>query len=131
MPNDYVLLEENDRVEMKNQVQEINEVEFEAEVLRCKSPVLVGFLAGWSQPCRLVEAVLDEVAEICHGKAKVLKVNVDDNPDLGTWYGIQSVPTLNYFINGTVRAKIVGMASPRAILAKLESLPQRPSDGQS
>jgi len=115
---------------MKIQVREINEVEFEIEVLRSKLPVLVGFLAGWSNPCLLIEAALDEVAEACNGKAKVLKVNVDDNPDLGTWYGIQSVPTLNYFINGTVRAKIVGMASPKAILAKLESLPQRPSDEQ-
>jgi thioredoxin-like negative regulator of GroEL len=113
---------------MKIQVREINEVEFEIEVLRSKLPVLVGFLAGWSNPCLLIEAALDEVAEACNGKAKVLKVNVDDNPDLGTWYGIQSVPTLNYFINGTVRAKIVGMASPKAILAKLQSLPQRPSD---
>jgi thioredoxin 1 len=113
---------------MKIQVQEINEMEFETEVLRSKLPVLVSFLAGWSQPCRLVEAALDEVAETLSGKAKVLKVNVDDNPDLGTWYGIQSVPTLSYFVNGTVRAKIVGMASPKAILTKLQSLPHRPSD---
>ena len=113
---------------MKTLVQEINEVEFETEVLRSKLPVLVVFLAGWSQPCRLVEPALDEVAEICSGKARVLKVNVDDNPDLGTWYGIQSVPTLSYFVNGNVRAKIVGLASPKAILAKLQSLPQRPSD---
>lgn len=109
----------------RNQVQEINEGDFEAEVLRSELPVLVGFLAGWSKPCQQVEPVLGEVAETCNGKAKVLKVNVDDNPDLGTWYGIQSVPTLSYFINGTVRAKIIGMASPKAILAKMESLPQR------
>lgn len=108
----------------RNQVQEINEGEFEAEVLRSVLPVLVGFLADWSKPCQQVEPVLGEVAEICNGKAKVLKVNVDDNPDLGTWYGIQSVPTLSYFVNGSVRAKIVGMASPKAILAKMESLPQ-------
>lgn len=113
---------------MKTQVQEITEMEFETEVLRSKLPVLVAFLAGWSQPCRLVEAALHQVAETCNGKTKVLKVNVDDNPDLGTWYGIQSVPTLSYFINGTVRAKIVGMASPKAILAKLDALPARLSD---
>jgi thioredoxin 1 len=113
---------------MKIQVQEINEAEFETEVLRCQLPVLVSFLAGWSLPCRLLEASLAEVAETLGGKAKVLKVNVDDNPDLGTWYGIQSVPTLSYFINGAIRAKIVGMASPKAILAKLEALPQRPAD---
>ena len=110
------------KAKMKKQVQEINEPEFEMEVLRCAQPVLVGFLAGWSKPSRLVEPVLDEVAEACNGNAKIFKVNVDDNPDLGTIYSIQSVPTLIYFFNGAVRAKIVGMVSPKAILAKLNSL---------
>ena len=105
-----------------NQVQEIKEPEFEAEVLHCTRPVLVGFLTGWSKPCRPVEPVLEEVAEACNGTAKVFKVNVDDNPDLGTSYGIQSVPTLSYFVSGIVCAKIVGMASPKAILAKLNLL---------
>jgi thioredoxin 1 len=105
-----------------NQVREINETDFETEVLRSELPVLVGFLAGWSQPCRLVEPVLDEVAEACHGRARVLKLNVDDNPDLGNWYGIQSVPTLTFFVNGAVRGQIVGMASLKAILAKFQSL---------
>ena len=104
------------------QVQEINEPEFETEVLRCTQPVLVGFLAGWSKPSRLVEPVLDEVAAACNGNAKILKVNVDDNPALGTIYAIQSVPTLIYFFKGAVRAKIVGMVSLKAILAKLNAL---------
>jgi len=108
----------------KKEVQEISEPEFGAEVLRSMQPALVGFLAGWSKPCQLVEPVLEEVAGACNGKAKILKVNVDDNPDLATRYGIQSVPTLSYFVNGVVRAKIVGMASPKAILAKLQSLTQ-------
>ena len=110
------------KAKMKNHVQEINEPEFEQEVLRCAQPALVGFLAAWSKPSRLVEPVLDEVARACNGNAKIVKVNVDDNPDLGTIYAIQSVPTLIYFFNGAVRAKIVGMVSPKAILAKLQSL---------
>jgi thioredoxin 1 len=104
------------------QAKEINEPEFETEVLRCMQPVLVGFLTGWSKPCQLVEPVLDEVAQACN--AIIFKVNVDDNPELGTLYGIQSVPTLIYFINGTIRMKIVGMVSAKAILAKLQSLSQ-------
>ena len=108
----------------KKEVQEISEPEFGAEVLRSMQPALVGFLAGWSKPCQLVEPVLEEVAGACNGKAKILKVNVDDNPDLATRYGIQSVPTLSYFVNGVVRAKIVGMASPKAVFAKLQSLTQ-------
>jgi thioredoxin 1 len=110
------------KAKMKYQVQEINEPEFENQVLRSTQPVLVGFLTGWSKPCQLIEPVLDEVAEACNGNAKFFKVNVDDNPDLGTIYSIQSVPTLIYFFNGAVRAKIVGMVSPKAILAKLNSL---------
>jgi thioredoxin 1 len=104
------------------QAKEINEPEFEAEVLRSAQPVVVGFLTGWSKPCLLVEPVLDEVAQACNGNAKIFKVNVDDNPDLGTIYGVQSIPMLIFFFNGTIRAKIVGMISPKAILAKLNSL---------
>ena len=101
------------------QAKEINEPEFEAEVLRSAQPVLVGFLTGWSKPCRLIEPVLDEVAQACNGKAKIFKVNVDDNPDLGTIYGVQSIPMLIFFFNGKIRAKIVGMVSAKAILDKL------------
>jgi thioredoxin 1 len=104
------------------QAKEISEPEFEAEVLRCAQPALVGFLAGWSKPCQLMKPVLDEVAEACNDSAKIFKVNVDDNPDLGTIYGVQSIPMLIFFFNGAVRTKIVGMVSPKAILAKLNSL---------
>jgi thioredoxin 1 len=103
------------------QAKEINEPEFEAEVLRSAQPVVVGFLTGWSKPCLLVEPVLDEVAAACNGNAKIFKVNVDDNPDLGTIYGVQSIPMLIFFLNGIVRAKIVGMVSSKAILTKLNS----------
>ena len=114
------------------QVREINESEFEMEVFCCAQPVLVGFLAGWSKPCQLVEPVLDEVAQACNGNAKIFKVNVDDNPDLGTIYGVQSIPMLIFFFNGAVRAKIVGMASPKAILAKLNSFtPGNPPANES
>ena len=114
------------------QAKEINEPEFESEVLRCTQPVLVGFLTGWSKPCLLVEPVLDEVAQACNGNAKIFKVNVDDNPDLGTIYGVQSIPMLIFFFNGGVRAKIVGMVSAKAILAKLNSLtPGNPPTNES
>ena len=114
------------------QAKEISESEFETEVLRCTQPVLVGFLTGWSKPCLLVEPVLNEVAQACNRNAKIFKVNVDDNPDLGTIYGVQSIPMLIFFFNGTVRAKIVGMVSPKAILAKLKSLtPGNPPTNES
>lgn len=103
-------------------ISEINEPEFEAEVLRSEDPVIVNFWAAWSQPCRRVGSVMDELAAECDERVKLVKVNVENNPDLGMWYGIQSIPTLLYFIDGNVRAKIVGTASKEAILAKLRSL---------
>ena len=105
-----------------NSILKINEPDFELEVLKSEQPVLVNFWAPWSQPCARIEPVLDEVAAGCNGSAKVAKVNVDDNPDLGLRYGIQSIPTLLYFLQGRVSAKIVGTASKKAILAKLHSL---------
>ena len=110
---------------MKNEmkaVQEIGHAKFETEVLHSQRPVLVSFMTDWSKPCRLLGSVLEEVAEACHGKVKVLALNVDDNPDLGNLYGVQSVPTLSCFVNGAVRIKIVGMASAKAILEKLQTL---------
>lgn len=107
------------------QAKEISEPEFEAQVLNFNRPVLVGFLSSWSQACQRFEPVLEEVAGACNGSAKVFKVDVDDNPDLGTLYGIQSVPTLICFRNGTVSMKIIGTVSAKAILAKLNSLTVR------
>jgi thioredoxin 1 len=104
------------------QLQEINEINFEESVLRCRQPALVCFLTRWSQACGRFEPVLEEVAGACNGSAKVFKVDVDDNPDLGTRYAIQYVPMLICFVNGTIRMKLVGTASAKAILAKLQSL---------
>lgn len=112
-----------------NQVREINETEFNSQVLASKKPALVGFVAGWSQACGRIEPVLEEVAKACNGTARVFKVDVDDNPDLGTEYGIQSIPTLIFFCAGTVRVKIIGTVSAKAILAKLQ-LPQTNSTGE-
>jgi len=107
-----------------NPVQEISEAEFDAQVLHSKQPVVVGFLADWSQACRRFEPVLNEVARACNGNAKVFKMEVDDNPELGSLYVIQSVPTSVFFFNGTVRVKFVGTVTAKAILAKLQSLLQ-------
>jgi thioredoxin 1 len=103
-------------------ILDINEADFEIEVLKSKQPVLVNFWADWSQPCRRLGPVLEEVAAACNGRAKVVKVNADNNPQLGMSYWIQSIPTLLFFIHGETRARFVGTASKEAILAKLESL---------
>lgn len=97
---------------------------FKAEVLESELPVLVEFWTGWSQPCRVLDSVLQEVARDLAGKIKVVKVNADDSLELSLWYEIQSIPTLIYFIEGRPRFRIVGTASKEAILAKLKTFPQ-------
>jgi len=104
-----------------NLIREIDEPEFEQEVLRSAQPVLVNFSTGRSPTGRKLGPVLEAVAAECQGRVKVLQVNVEANPGLGLWYGIQSIPTLLWFLNGDVRAKMAGTASKKAIFAKLHS----------
>jgi thioredoxin 1 len=99
---------------------EVSERSFQTEVLQSKQPVLVEFWAPWSRPCQVLESVLNELVTTCGGKVKIVRVNADDNPDLSLWYEVQSIPTLLYFVDGSVRAKVVGTASKEAILAKIE-----------
>jgi len=108
----------------KKPIIEIGEANFESEVLRWKQPVLVAFSAAWSRPCQILDSVLEEVATACAGRVKVVKLNADNHPDLSFVWKIQSIPTLLYFIDGNLRAKIVGTASREAILSKLESVTQ-------
>ena len=98
---------------------EIGEGNFESEVLRWKQPVLVVFSAAWSRPCGILNSVLEEVAAACNGRVKVARINADNNPDLSLFWRIQSIPTLLYFVDGNLRATIVGTASKEAILSKL------------
>ncbi len=100
---------------------EIGDTNFKSEVLKAKQPVVVAFWAPWSRPCHILDLALDEAAKMRAGIAKVVKVNADDNPDLSLLYDIQSVPTLLYFINGNLRAKLVGTATKEAILAKFDT----------
>ncbi len=95
-------------------------VNFTAEVLESKQPVLVEFWAPWSRPCMRLDSVLQELAVAWAGKVKVVKVNADDTLDLSLWYDIQSVPTMVYFVEGNPRVRMVGTASKEAILAKLK-----------
>lgn len=103
--------------ENKVGIEEIGEANFYLEVLQSKRPVLVAFLAPWSQTCQTLKPVLNEVETACAGSMKVAWVNADDNPNLSLWYGIQSIPTLLYFVDARPRARVVGTTSKEAILS--------------
>jgi len=107
---------------------EIGEANFESEVLRWKQPVLVTFSATWSRPCQILDSVLEEVAAASAGRFKVVRINADNHPDLSLVWKVQSIPTLLYFADGNLRARIVGTASKEAILSKLRSVTE---DGDS
>jgi len=89
---------------------------FEDDVLNADQPVLVDFWAEWCGPCRMVGPVVDELAGEYEGKAKIGKVNVDEN-QIATEYGIRSIPSLLIFKDGEVVDQIVG-AVPKAQLKK-------------
>ncbi len=92
---------------------------FEQEVLKSDVPVLVDFWATWCGPCLAIAPYVDAVAEEFAGKAKVLKVDVDAERELGMQYGIMSIPTLLIFKNGQVAQQIVGPRSKEDIASAL------------
>ena len=106
---------------MKNTI-EINEANFESEVVQSNQPVLVDFWAEWCGPCKMLGPVLEEIALEHDGRVKVAKVNVDTNSQLAERFGITSIPTLLYFANREIRDKTVGVLSKPAIVSRLERL---------
>lgn len=101
---------------------EINEANFESEVLNSTQPVLVDFWAEWCGPCKMLAPALDEIASEHSDRVKVAKVNVDHNPALAARFSIQSIPTLLYFADGKVRHQTVGVQGKKVIVAKLQEL---------
>jgi thioredoxin 1 len=88
--------------------QKATDSTFEEEVLKSDTPVLVDFWAEWCGPCRQIAPALEELANEYEGKLTVAKVNIDENPQVPTKYGVRGIPTLMIFQNGQVAATKVG-----------------------
>ncbi|MGO9108403.1 MAG: thioredoxin [Thermoguttaceae bacterium] len=97
-------------VDAKSQVQHANETNFGNLVLKSELPVLVDFHADWCGPCQRLAPMLEEFARETPD-AKIIKVNVDDSPNLAAQYRIDSIPSLKVFKNGAVTAELVGLAN--------------------
>ncbi len=97
----------------------ITKENFENEVLKSDIPVLVDFWATWCGPCMMLSPIIEEIANEYAGKIKVGKINVDEEPELATSFGIMSIPTLMVFKNGEVTASSLGYKPKEDIISLL------------
>ncbi len=107
---------------MAENVMEVNDSSFDAEILQTETPVLVDFWAPWCGPCKAIAPVVQELAETFGDKIKFAKCNVDDNPVTPGKYGIRAIPTLILFKGGNVVDQITGMVAKSKLEEAIQSV---------
>jgi thioredoxin 1 len=105
---------------MNESVKEVTDNSFEHEVLQSEKPVLVDFWASWCGPCRMMAPTVEAIAEQYSESARVVKLNVDDNPSTTEAYGIKGIPTLILFSEGKEVERVIGATSIEAISRMIE-----------
>ena len=95
---------------------------FESEVLKSDLPVLADFYADWCGPCKMQGPIVEELAKDMAGKAKVGKLNVDQNPQMAGKYGVMSIPTLIIFKGGEIKKTLNGLQTKEALNVELEKV---------
>ena len=106
---------------MSEKLQHVTDQDFEAVVLKSNKPVLVDFWATWCAPCRIIAPALEQVAAEYSDRARIVKLNVDENADVSARYNIRGIPTLLLFKDGVIKDQIVGVTSKDNIARMIEN----------
>ena len=97
----------------------VTDADFKTEVLGNDKPVLVDFWAEWCGPCRMVAPILEEISQAHGDKIEIVKLNIDENPQVAAQYGIMQIPTMNVYQGGEVVKQIMGAKPKAAMLREL------------
>ena len=95
--------------------KQIKDNEFESEVINSKLPVLIDFWAEWCGPCRMLSPILDQLSEAMDGTVKIVKMNIDENPETPSKFGVRGIPTMLLFKEGKQIATKVGVQPKNAL----------------
>ncbi len=103
-------------------IKNVGTAEFEAEVLKASSPVVVDFYATWCGPCKRLAPIMEDLAESYKSKVKFVKVDIDNASELANQYQIEGVPTVIFYQGGKVASKVVGLVPREVLKGKIEAL---------
>ena len=102
--------------------QEVTDKNFEEEVLKNDKPVMVDFWAPWCGPCQVMGPIIEEIVQEVGDKMKIVKLNVDENPQTASQYQIMSIPTIKIFKGGEVIKDFMGLQSKEVLVAEINNI---------